>query len=144
MKNFFLTIKRSFNSAESSIVTIRSSLGMKLESEFKNVVFPEPVPPHINIVLLFLTHSARNLAASSVMKSCLMSDTMSCVIPVNFLMVTVVSLDIGGRTALALEPSGSRKSAIGLASFKGLFWLAKKHDMQVFKDSSSRKERFDL
>ena len=64
--------------------------------------------------------------------------------PVNFLIVTVVSLDIGGSTALALEPSGSLKSAIGFASLRGLFWFAKKHEMHVLKDSSSLKARSDL
>ena len=117
---------------------------MKFDREFRNVVLPLPVPPHMKMVLLFLTHSARNLAASSLMKSCLMSVTMSCVMPVNFLIVTVVSLDIGGRTAFALEPSGSLKSAIGLASLRGLFWFAKKHEMHVLSDSSSRKDRLDL
>ena len=94
---------------------------MKLLRLFRNVVFPEPVPPHMKMVLLFLTHSARKRAASSLIKSCLMSETMSCVIPVNFRIVTVVSLEIGGRTALALEPSGSLRSAIGFASLRGLF-----------------------
>ena len=64
--------------------------------------------------------------------------------PVNFLIVTVVSLDMGGRTALALEPSGSLKSAIGLASLRGLFWFAKKQEIHVLKDSSSLKARSDL
>ena len=123
---------------------MRSFLGIKLLKLFKKVVFPEPVPPQINMVLLFLTHSARNLAASSLIKSCLMSVTMSCVIPVNFLIVTVVSLDIGGRTALALDPSGSLRSAIGFASLSGLFWFAKKHDIHVFSVSSSLKVRSDL
>ena len=117
---------------------------MKPLKQFKNVVFPLPVPPQINMVLLFLTHSAKNLAASSLINPCLISVTMSWVMPVNFLMVTVVSLDTGGSTAFALEPSGSLKSAIGLASLSGLFWFAKKQDIQVFKDSSSRNFKSDL
>ena len=38
------------NSAESSIVIIRSSFGMKLDRAFKNVVLPEPVPPHTKML----------------------------------------------------------------------------------------------
>ena len=39
------TLSISCNSAESSIVIIRSSLGINCDSAFKNVVFPDPVPP---------------------------------------------------------------------------------------------------
>ena len=38
------------NSAESSIVIIRSSLGISFERAFKNVVLPDPVPPEIKIL----------------------------------------------------------------------------------------------
>ena len=78
------------------------------------------------------------------MKSCLMRLTMSCDIPVNFLMVIVVSRAIGARTALALEPSGSLKSDMGFASFKGLLRFAKKQDMTVLRVSSSLKRISDL
>lgn len=38
------------NSAESSIVIILSSLGIKLDNAFKKVVLPDPVPPLIKML----------------------------------------------------------------------------------------------
>ena len=38
------------NSAESSIVIMRSSSGIKLDSALRKVVFPEPVPPLTKIL----------------------------------------------------------------------------------------------
>src|SRR5574344_761975 len=117
----------------------RSSFGMNDDRQLRKVVLPLPVPPLRKIVFLFLTHELRNLAPSSLIKFCLMRLTISCDIPVNFLIVIVVCAAIGVRTALAREPSGSLRSDIGFASLSGLFWLAKKHDITVLNVSSSLK-----
>jgi hypothetical protein len=42
---------RSWSSAESSMVTMRSSWGMKLESTLSMVVLPAPVPEFFKIVV---------------------------------------------------------------------------------------------
>ena len=56
----------STNSAESSIVTTRSSTGMKAEIQLSIVVLPEPVPPQTSTL-----RRARMIAR--------MNSTMSCV-----------------------------------------------------------------
>ena len=99
-----------------------SSLGINELKVLRKVVLPLPVPPHRNTVFLFLTHSHRNLAASSLINPCLISETISWEIPVNFLIVTIgPSGATGGSTAFAQEPSGSLRSDMGLASLRGLF-----------------------
>ena len=41
---------RSWSSAESSIVTIRSFPGIEDDRTFRSVVFPAPVPPEISVL----------------------------------------------------------------------------------------------
>lgn len=48
---------KSCNSAESSIVIILSSSGIYCDKAFRNVVFPEPVPPEINMLYFAFTSS---------------------------------------------------------------------------------------
>ena len=55
-----------------------------------------------------------------------------------------IPVHLGGRTALALDPSGSLRSDIGFASFNGLFLFAKKHDITVLRVSSSLNLMSDL
>lgn len=57
-----------FNSAESSIVMIRSSSGINSDSAFKNVVFPEPVPPETKMLYPARTSFFKKSAASSDME----------------------------------------------------------------------------
>ena len=52
-------------SAESSIVITRSSLGINSESAFRNVVFPDPVPPDTKILYPPATSLFNSPAASS-------------------------------------------------------------------------------
>ena len=54
------------NSAASSIVITRSSLGMKLESVFKSVVLPQPVPPEITMFSRALIDASISIAISGV------------------------------------------------------------------------------
>lgn len=54
------------SSAESSMVMIRSSLGIKFDKAFKKVVFPLPVPPLTKILYLALTSVSSTCATSSV------------------------------------------------------------------------------
>ena len=56
----------SWSSAASSIVTIRSSSGMKLESTLSVVVLPAPVPPETRMLALPRTHASRKSATSRV------------------------------------------------------------------------------
>src|SRR6266540_2324961 len=52
----------SWSSAASSMVTMRSSTGMKPDSTFRNVVFPVPVPPEMMMLVFDLVGVARELA----------------------------------------------------------------------------------
>ena len=52
----------SWSSAASSIVTMRSSPGMKAETAFSVVVLPVPVPPEMRTLSFPRTHAARNWA----------------------------------------------------------------------------------
>ena len=61
-----LSMPRIWSSAESSMVMIRSSCGMKFESAFKNVVLPLPVPPLMKMLYLHSTRSFRISATSGV------------------------------------------------------------------------------
>lgn len=71
----FLVSKRTrlstpliWSSAESSMVITRSSLGIKLDRAFKNVVFPEPVPPLMKMLYFAFTMRSRSSATSGVME----------------------------------------------------------------------------
>ena len=56
----------SWSSAASSIVTMRSSPGMKADSAFSVVVLPVPVPPEMRTLSFPRTQAARNCAAFGV------------------------------------------------------------------------------
>ena len=57
---------RSWSSAASSIVTIRSSFGMNDDSTLRVVVLPEPVPPETNRFSRASMHACRNSNISGV------------------------------------------------------------------------------
>ena len=111
------------NSAESSIVMIRSSFGIALDRIFRNVVLPEPVPPLINTFILALTSCSINCAASFVMDPIAINCSISIAFSGNFRMVTIGPLfnAIGGNTTFTREPSSKRVSTIGEASFTTRF-----------------------
>ena len=54
------------NSAASSMVTIRSVLGMKLERVFNRVVLPEPVPPEMRMFSRALIDPSSSITISGV------------------------------------------------------------------------------
>lgn len=99
------------------VITL-SSLGIKLDSAFKKVVLPEPVPPLINILYPAMTSFSKKQAASSDIEPISINFFMVMGLSGNFLIVTTgPSSATGGRTILTLEPSGSLASTIGLDSF---------------------------
>ena len=107
----------SRSSALSSIVMIRSSSGMNWERAFRNVVFPDPVPPLINILYFAFTSISRNSAASLEM----LPQAIRCFIVIpslgNFRIVMIGPLSATGKsTRLTLDPSGNLASTIGSAS----------------------------
>ncbi len=106
-----------FSSAASSIVTMRSSGGMKAQTTFRSVVFPEPVPPLITMFWRCLTASSKNCAICRVSVP---KETRSSIVngsEANFLMVSVGPVSArGDMIALTREPSGRRASTMGLDS----------------------------
>ena len=108
---------RSWSSAASSIVTIRSSAGMKDDTTLSRVVFPEPVPPEMMMFRRPFTQSARKsrtlgLNVPNAIRSLSVNGSVE-----NLRMVSMApSRAIGGMTALTREPSGRRASTSGLAS----------------------------
>ena len=48
------------------MVTMRSSLGMKLDSVLSSVVFPQPVPPLMMMLRRALMHASMSIAISGV------------------------------------------------------------------------------
>ena len=112
------SIPLSFNSAESSMVMIRSPLGIQLDIPFNNVVFPLPVPPDIKMLYLAFTSIFKNCAISS--ENASLSHSHSSVIGslANFRIVIVApSIEIGGKIIFTLEPSSNLASTIGFFSF---------------------------
>ena len=117
---FFIFL--SCNSAESSIVITLSSSSTKFERAFRNVVFPDPVPPLTKILYPALTKVLKKSAASFVIDFHLISLSMSIVSLGNFRIVTTApDKEIGGNTTFTLEPSSSLVSTIGFAWFTLLF-----------------------
>ena len=111
-----LSILLICNSAESSIVIIRSPCGMKFDKAFKNVVFPDPVPPQIKI-LYFASTSNLNTSATFLFKEPYFK---SCSIVIGVfenlrIVMTGPIKEIGGRTTLTRDPSSSLASCIGCA-----------------------------
>jgi hypothetical protein len=63
-----LGISCNCSSAESSIVIIRSLLGIYCDNALRNVVLPEPVPPLIKILYPAITNRSKSSAASCVIE----------------------------------------------------------------------------
>lgn len=111
-------LSTSCNSAESSIVIIRSSLGIYWDSAFKKVVFPEPVPPETKILYPDSTNSLKKPAASSDTEPIAIKFSIKMGFSGNLRMeIAEPSMETGSNTILTLEPSGSLVSTIGDASF---------------------------
>lgn len=105
---------RSCSSAESSIVIILSSSGIYCDRAFRKVVFPEPVPPEINILYLACVSICRSLATSGERASISTSLSMLIGCSGNFLIDTAEPpIDMGFSTIFTLEPSLSLVSTIG-------------------------------
>ncbi len=104
----------SCSSAASSMVTIRSSTGMKPEQTLSRVVFPVPVPPLINMFARARTQARRKAADASVrVPNRIRSSTWYGSLE-NFRMVSIgPSTAIGGTTALTRDPSRRRASQSG-------------------------------
>ena len=127
-----LTIFSTFfscSSAESSIVTIRSSLGIKLDSTLRNVVLPLPVPPDINRLYFALTAFSRNAATSVLTEPSSINFSMVRGISKNLRTVIIGPFNAtGGRIIHTLEPSASLVSTIGTEAFTilldnaAIFW----------------------
>ena len=95
-------------------MTIRSPSGMKDESAFRSVVFPEPVPPETRML-----RRARTMAWSTITISGVMAPTrqrssiMRGERPKRRIDMIGPSSASGGMIALTREPSGRRASTIG-------------------------------
>ena len=63
-----LSTLRIWSSAESSMVMMRSSRGMKLDKALRKVVLPEPVPPLTKMLYRARTSSSSTWATSGVME----------------------------------------------------------------------------
>jgi hypothetical protein len=107
----------SCSSAASSMVTMRSSLGIALESTLSRVVLPEPVPPEMTMFFLAMTARVRKRAICSVMApNSMMFCSVSGVFE-NLRMVMHAPLSASGRiTAFTREPSFRRASTSGVLS----------------------------
>ena len=108
---------RSWSSAASSTVMMRSSSGIADDSTFSVVVLPEPVPPEMRMLSLPRTHASRNWAHFGVSvpkrsRSSILKGSLR-----NFRIVSVgPETASGGMMAFTREPSGRRASTIGEAS----------------------------
>ena len=104
----------SWSSAASSMVTMRSSTGMKLEQTLSSVVLPVPVPPLTTMLALARTHAWMNAAASWVRVPKPMRSLTWYGSLLNFLMVRIgPSSATGAMAALTREPSSRRASHSG-------------------------------
>ena len=108
---------RSWSSAASSIVTMRSSLGMKPDSTLSVVVLPEPVPPETNRFSRASMHARRNSNISGVAVPNRMRSSTVYGRVENFRTVMTGPIsESGSMIALTREPSGRRASTRGLDS----------------------------
>lgn len=106
------------SSAESSIVITRSSDGIYCDSALRNVVFPDEVPPEINMLYLALTRAFSSSAASIFIDCNCISFSMLIGSFGNLRMdIADPSRAIGDRTMCTREPSASLVSTIGEAWF---------------------------
>ena len=107
----------SWSSFASSTVTMRSSSGMKLDTTFRSVVFPVPVPPLTTMFRRPRTHRLMKCAVCGVHVPKLMRSSTLYGSVANFRMVmNGPPIDSGCTMTFTREPSGSRASTIGLAS----------------------------
>ena len=105
---------RNCNSAESSIVTIRSSEGIKPDKIFRMVVFPQPVPPEIKTFRRASTIPRSNSAISGVNDFFSIRSEICNLSFENFLIeMDEPSNANGGIMAFTREPSNKRASHIG-------------------------------
>src|SRR5262245_30316875 len=97
----------SWSSAASSIVTIRSTPGMKADIAFSVVVLPVPVPPEIRMLSFPCTQAERNCAAFGVIDPKLIRSSIVYGSRENFRIVRVGPRSArGGMIALTRGQSG--------------------------------------
>ena len=109
------------SSALSSIVITRSVCGINPERTFRNVVFPEPVPPLTRILHPAFTSSFSWSLHSPVRAPMARSCSMVMGLGGNLLIVRIGPLiATGSSTTFTLAPSGSLASTMGDASFTTL------------------------
>ena len=107
-------LRRSCNSAESSIVTNRSSAGMNGERALSIVVLPEPVPPLIMTLIRPSMAAASTATISGQIEPWACNCSMSSGLRPKRRMESVGPFKAsGGITALMREPSARRASTIG-------------------------------
>ncbi len=105
------------SSAESSIVTIRSSDGIDFDSAFSKVVFPAPVPPEIMKLMRDATAACKNSAICGESEPLFNRLAICrCSTPKRRIESLGPSKASGGTTALTRDPSGSRASTSGETS----------------------------
>ena len=96
------------------MVTIRSRSEMKLESTFRSVVLPAPVPPLISALSRAFTQCDRNSSIGRVSaRSVTRSSARRRSAGKRRIESSGPSTASGGMIALTREPSGSRASTIG-------------------------------
>ena len=96
---------------------IRSSFGIYCDNAFKNVVFPEPVPPLIKILYPDATRILKNPDISGLTDPHAIRFSMEAASLENLRIVTMGPLTAtGASTTLTRDPSGSLASTIGDAS----------------------------
>ena len=108
---------RICSSAESSMVITRSCSGIKEDNAFKNVVFPEFVPPLTKMLYRASTSFSKNAAASFVIAWKRISFSMVTGSGNLRIVTTGPSSATGGRTICTREPSSNLASAMGLDTF---------------------------
>ena len=107
----------SCSSAASSIVTMRSCVGMKADSTFSVVVLPLPVPPEISRFSFARTIARSSCAMAGVsVPRRTRSSTVSGTRENLRIDSAGPSSASGGMIAFTREPSGSRASTMGLDS----------------------------
>ena len=99
------------------MVTMRSVLGMKLDSVFSSVVLPEPVPPEMMMFSRALIAPSRSMTISGVKAlKFSRSSSFSGLAPKRRMETQAPSSASGGMMALKREPSAIRASTIGQVS----------------------------
>ena len=106
---------RSWSSAASSIVTIRSSFGMNDDSTLRVVVLPEPVPPETKMFRRASTQALQEVEHLRAWpcRSGSRSSTVNGEAENFRIVMTGPTSDSGGMIALTREPSVRRASTIG-------------------------------